>query len=614
MPSFFPFTPGQESRARFQPESSPLLGRFRAVPPSTARRPSHGALGLLSSALGNGRGSVHVGYGAVLAAGLDDDDDDDDDVQAALDNAHNEGRGWWRRLWRKTVDVWIEPKQGAVRRVVDVWWSRYGVLVVLPAVLAIGWCALPFPQYPLLDDGDGNDHHGGDGVPSDAPTRKTPGHGQPRVRVNFWFFLFVYYNFYNLTALIWITKVFNLYSLNWWPQSLGFLPTVSLIATLALVLPIPIYLRPETRFLTVHNTSWIAWTFIVMAAPVAIAFLILTTSQRHHLGLRNRMSDTQRIFTTSWWTGGDLGGATPPRRVLAGPAPDARGSQQGPPRAQTQQRQHQQPLLPVCEPLASRQLCALRLVLSRAPRRPHGTIMYVYSWVVTVHLLDLLTGWLLGIREGERVGSYPLSWIFKLQLTERPRSYFMLTYQTYVRALYARLRSPQQFVLLQVLSSSFLILLTPLTMSPLWHRVSRALNFTDQSYASYQKVCTRNVFIRFLAENVSMAAFLGSVLVLHFGANKDVYPYFAFDFDDDDSERYDFRLTFWASSVTWACELAASLCLRLLIRWCYGVDVGREGRLDLAVWPELLPTSVAVMLHVLQNMLFSIIRLQFQLQ
>ncbi|KAH6697869.1 hypothetical protein EV126DRAFT_62043 [Verticillium dahliae] len=629
MPSFFPFTPGQESRARFQPESSPLLGRFRAVPPSTARRPSHGALGLPSSALGNGRGSVHVGCGAVLAAGLDDDDDDDDDdVQAALDDAHNEGTGLGRRIWRKTVDVWIEPKQGAVRRVVDVWWSRYGVLVVLPAVLAIGWCALPFPQYPLLDDGDGNDHHGGDGVPSDAPTRKTPGHGQPRVRVNFWFFLFVYYNFYNLTALIWITKVFNLYSLNWWPQSLGFLPTISLIATLALVLPIPIYLTPETRFLTVHNTSWIAWTFIVMAAPVAIAFLILTTSQRHHLGLRNRMSDTQRIFTTSWWTGGDLGGATPPRRVPAGPAPDARGNQQGRRGRQTQQRQHQQPLL---ARLRARWLpasfvrfiwfCLALLVglmayvigeayaeiyLRTLPHDNLETIMYVYSWVVTVHLLDLLTGWLLGIREGERVGSYPLSWIFKL--------YFMLTYQTYVRALYARLRSPQQFVLLQILSSSFLILLTPLTMSPLWHRVSRALNFTDQSYASYQKVCTRNVFIRFLAENVSMAAFLGSVLVLHFGPNKDVYPYFAFDFDDDDSERYDFRLTFWASSVTWACELAASLCLRLLIRWCYGVDVGREGRLDLAVWPELLPTSVAVMLHVLQNMLFSIIRLQFQLQ
>lgn len=187
----------------------------------------------------------------------------------------------------------------------------------------------------------------------------------------------------------------------------------------------------------------------------------------------------------------------------------------------------------------------------------------------------------------------------------------MLTYQTYVRALYARLRSPKQFILLQVLSSSLLIFLTPLTMSPLWHRIIRALGFTTQTYPSYQKVCARNVYIRSLAENASMAAFLGSVLVLHFGANKDVYPYFAFDATGRD-EDYDFNLTFYASSVTWACELVAALVLRGLIRLFYGVDVGAEGKLDLAVWPELLPTSVAVILHVLQNMLFSIIRLQFR--
>lgn len=187
----------------------------------------------------------------------------------------------------------------------------------------------------------------------------------------------------------------------------------------------------------------------------------------------------------------------------------------------------------------------------------------------------------------------------------------MLTYQTYVRALYARLRSPEQFVYLQILSSSTLIIFTPLTMSRLYHRITVALNLTDQSYASYQKVCTRNVFIRFLAENVSMAAFLGSVLVLHFGPNKDVYPYFAFDMKEKGDDEYDFGLTFWASSVTWACELVAFVCVRVLIRCIFGVDVGMEGKLDLAVWPELLPTSVAVMFHVLQNMFFSIIRLQF---
>ncbi len=54
-----------------------------------------------------------------------------------------------------------------------------------------------------------------------------------------------------------------------------------------------------------------------------------------------------------------------------------------------------------------------------------------------------------------------------------------------------------------------------------------------------------------------MLAFLGSILVLHYGSNKDVYPYFAFDEQNvtpppDDSgslpigggEGYDFGLTF----------------------------------------------------------------------
>jgi len=187
----------------------------------------------------------------------------------------------------------------------------------------------------------------------------------------------------------------------------------------------------------------------------------------------------------------------------------------------------------------------------------------------------------------------------------------MLTYQTYVRALYARLRSPSQFVLLQILSSTGLIIVTPLLMSATFHWFLTLIGATSQSYGSYQKICVRNIFIRFLAENASMLAFLGSVVVLHFGYNKDVYPYFAFD-GLDETDGYDFNLTFYASSITWACELAASFIVAGLIRWIYKVNVVTEGKLDFIVWPELLPTCVAVMLHVLQNMLFSIIRLQFR--
>ena len=149
-----------------------------------------------------------------------------------------------------------------------------------------------------------------------------------------------------------------------------------------------------------------------------------------------------------------------------------------------------------------------------------------------------------------------------------------------------------------------------------------------------------------MAENVSMLAFLGSVVVLHYGSNKDVYPYFAFDqvqngmtpgitpnatssvltssllkvFEDGgigDSfpigggEGYDFGLTFYASIVTWACEIFAGWIVRRILWFGWSMDVTGEAKNDLGMWPELLPTGVVVMVHVLQNMLFSIVRLRF---
>jgi hypothetical protein len=83
------------------------------------------------------------------------------------------------------------------------------VLMILePQTLA--WCALPFPKYNLPDDDDD-----GKVLEPGSAGHKVPGHGAALVEINFWFFLFVYYGLYNLTALMWITKVFNIYCLNW---------------------------------------------------------------------------------------------------------------------------------------------------------------------------------------------------------------------------------------------------------------------------------------------------------------------------------------------------------------------------------------------------------------
>ena len=181
-------------------------------------------------------------------------------------------------------------------------------------------------------------------------------------------------------------------------------------------------------------------------------------------------------------------------------------------------------------------------------------------------------------------------------------------------------------------------------MSKPFHYLLTLLSINGQSLSSYQKFCARNIFIRGLAENVSMLAFLGSVVVLHYGSNKDVYPYFAFDqaqngttitttitsilrpsflrphttsnpttFPIDNSgESYDFALTFYASIVTWACEIVAGWIVRRILWLGWRMDVTGEARSDLGSWPELLPTGVVVMVHVLQNMLFSIVRLRFR--
>jgi hypothetical protein len=313
---------------------------------------------------------------------------------------------------------------------------------------AVAWCALPFPKYDLPD----NDDMELFGSEQGQLGHKVPGHGEARVQINFWFFLFVYYGFYNLTALMWITKVFNIYSLNWsvyvpsswelllipsrWPESLGFPLTMSMITVISIAVPIPIYCFPETRFLAEYNTSWICWTFFTMALPLIIAFAILLSHERH-LGLRNSLSETQRIFTSSWWTGDNdtITARDRGRRPHANPgAFDPNAPLEVALASDNIYRQRERALalrkrwLPAsfvrfmwfCTALFIGILTYVlgetyaEIYLRTLPHTTYETIFYVYSWVVTVHLLDGLVGFILGGNEGQRVGSYPLGWIFKL--------------------------------------------------------------------------------------------------------------------------------------------------------------------------------------------------------
>lgn len=124
MPSFFTFQQGNDPRGATN-DSSPLLGRFRAVP--DAQRHSRRSRGnSLLPSLGGGLG-FGTAYHSVFGHGGEDDSDEGD--------SDDEGEGVIRRLARTSKDLWLEPKQAAVGRVVDKWWTRWAVLAVMPAAL-----------------------------------------------------------------------------------------------------------------------------------------------------------------------------------------------------------------------------------------------------------------------------------------------------------------------------------------------------------------------------------------------------------------------------------------------------------------------------------------------
>jgi hypothetical protein len=118
MPSFFTFQQGADSRGPSY-DSSPLLGRFRAVPRT------HRNSILSFSPTGRGFG---IGYGSLFSNRDRDGEDSDEDEEDA-------NVGVLKRLGRTMWDLWLEPKQAAVAKAVRHWWARWFVLAVLPALL-----------------------------------------------------------------------------------------------------------------------------------------------------------------------------------------------------------------------------------------------------------------------------------------------------------------------------------------------------------------------------------------------------------------------------------------------------------------------------------------------
>ena len=176
--------------------------------------------------------------------------------------------------------------------------------------------------------------------------------------------------------------------------------------------------------------------------PLIIAFAILLNHERH-LGLRQSLSETQRIFTSSWWTGETetVVGRDRQRRPGVQQSafdPDAPLEVALATDSMNHGRDRELALRKRWIPASFVRFIwfclalfigMMAYVLGEAyaetylrtlPHSTFATIVYVYSWVATVHILDGIVGWILGGNEGERVGSYPLGWIFKLYAKPNP--------------------------------------------------------------------------------------------------------------------------------------------------------------------------------------------------
>ncbi len=96
-------------------------------------------------------------------------------------------------------------------------------------------------------------------------------------------------------------------------------------------------------------------------------------------------------------------------------------------------------------------------------------------------------------------------------------------------------------------------------MTSFAHRVVESFNPSPRSWEEYVEGVGLAFYLRNLAQNATMLAFLGWVSILHFGPNQQLYPFFAFD---DKRDPYNYQLTMMGASAIWASELLSSFFAR----------------------------------------------------
>ncbi|WFD42086.1 hypothetical protein MPSI1_000724 [Malassezia psittaci] len=468
---------------------------------------------------------------------------------------------------RRMLTQAFRPTSATIDELLSSWLKRNLVLVWLPVLLVLVWCSIPFPVTKSEEQSRLSSHlqrkpHFFDAI--------------SQADANFWFFLVWYYGCYVAVALIFITQLFTLYRLNWWPTALGpktsyaffWFLTIFCGYALHLLDPLHYHLGEEVEGNQwKQKAEWVLLTFATMAMPACVCFIGLRRSGRQRY--RPMLAHAQKPFLsddTLWHIPASY------RRFLWFMS------------------------------LMGLNLLTLllgqgyaSLYLNTLPHTGLDGTLYVALWLVTVHLLSFVTQWIIS----EKIRSRALLFVF--------RYFYFMVYFIFYRNLFARLRSFDQFALIQLLSSTWVCLWYPVSMSRLWLRQLNRFNSRQVPWEEHVEKVSLFFYLRNAAQHTTMLAFIGWLSILHFGINQPLYPFFAFDDDDP----YNYKLTILGSLAIWASEFI-SIWITIGICWAlYGINLAQNGLAEMRLYPELVPTCVWTSLHVLMNMLFFLIQLDF---
>ncbi|RIA84760.1 hypothetical protein C1645_879747 [Glomus cerebriforme] len=444
---------------------------------------------------------------------------------------------------------------------------------VFPVAVVLAWCAIPVPYNDPYDDSNilsvnyiKKSLLGYYSSSNDTDSSHLPDNSLEPVEINFWFFLFFYYGFYNAIALLMITKIFDLYSLNWWPKWLGGLFAYCVFWAMSLFVGVLIYFFTGLEKFTL---TWVLLTFMTMNMPLLVAFIVIRSQNRNTY--RHSLTLHQKTFLE-------------------------RQLQYRIPSSYVRFLWFCTTLFLVMAAFIIGEAYAHVFIVSPETHSGIDAFIYVYSWLATVYILDTVTEYIIETR----VKSYPLQFVFKL--------YFFMIYFIFYRNLFARLRDREQYILIQAASSLWVCIFYPLCMTRKVHEYLVNYFGLQKDYPEYQKQCGRSFFIRNLAENATMLGFICWIFIIHYGPNNRVYPYF--NFDDDNA--FDFDLTLRASCVIWAFELASSAITRTIYKRVFNHNISYEAMTDFETYPKMVFTMIVIIIHVLQDMLLALLRLNFE--